>query len=163
MDMKIALDMFNGYQGILTGMMEGLPCERLAEQPPGVVNHPAWTVGHLAVGIDMALELMGEATVCPAGWSEKHAPGNVPSDDRSMYAGKDELMERYNAAHAALVAAVGKADEAVYAAEMPVEAYREFFPTIGHAVMYMLMSHEPAHVGQVAVWRRAAGLMPAGV
>lgn len=155
-----ALHFFGGFEGMLKEMVDPFPCERMAEQPEGVVNHPAWTIGHLATGIDMVLGMMGAETVCPAGWQATYAPGKPPVNDRGVFAKKDELLDRYSAAHAAMTAAVKGADASVLAAEMPVEDYRSFFPTVGHAAMYMLASHEPAHIGQIAVWRRAAGLLP---
>jgi hypothetical protein len=157
---RVALDLFEGYEGMLRGMVDPLPDERLAEQPHGVVNHPAWTVGHLAVGIDMVLELLGEPAACPDGWADAHAPGTVPTGDRSAFASKSVLLDAYTDAHRRLSGAMRRADPSALGAQMPVEAYRSFFPTVGHAAMYMLASHEPAHMGQLAVWRRAAGLMP---
>ena len=45
--------------------------------------------------------------------------------------------------------------------EHPSEDTRKFFPTIGAMVAFIMTSHEMDHLGQIAAWRRAAGLGPA--
>ena len=50
--------------------------------------------------------------------------------------------------------------EAGMSATLPDERYRDVFPTIGHAVVHILTGHAAVHVGQVSVWRRAAGYQP---
>ena len=37
------------------------------------------------------------------------------------------------------------------------------FPTLGHALVHVLVGHTAAHVGQLADWRRAMGLPPATI
>ncbi|MEM1098301.1 MAG: hypothetical protein AAGH92_05880 [Planctomycetota bacterium] len=48
-------------------------------------------------------------------------------------------------------------DPAVMSAEMPIESFRSFFPTIGHATLYLLCTHEATHYGQLQAWKRALG------
>ena len=43
-------------------------------------------------------------------------------------------------------------------AETPNEQTRAYFPTVGSMVVFIMTSHEMDHLGQVAAWRRAAGL-----
>ena len=44
------------------------------------------------------------------------------------------------------------------ARSLPAERYRDLLPTIGDAVLHILAGHTAIHLGQLKVWRRAAGL-----
>lgn len=161
MNLERSLDLFAGCQHQVTTFFEPLPDDRLAEQPAGVRNHPAWTMGHLSVAIDFALDLLGCGGVCPdSTWAERMGYDSLPSADRTAYPSREELLATYVKGHEALTAAVGGADASAFEAVMPIDEYRSFFPTIGHAVAYFLMSHEENHLGQMIAWRRAAGLAP---
>lgn len=134
-----------------------LPDERMAEQPYGVRNHPAWTVGHLVVSADYIARLLGEATAdVPAGYPVLFRPGTTPMADRSAYPSRDELLSRLRAVHAAADAAV-RHSYVARAGDPPPEELRGFAPTVGRIVTFLLAAHEPYHVGQLMVWRKAAG------
>ena len=157
MDTQIALHFFKGSQMQIERMLSPIPDERLAEQPNGVRNHPAWTLAHLCTGIDFGLQLLGQPTLAPKEWSDIAGIDTIPTDDRSRYPSKDELFSMYAKGHDTLDKAVRQAGDDVLSAEMPVAAFRDFFPTIAHGMTYFLLCHEPTHMGQLAVWRRAAG------
>ena len=157
MNTGVALDLFRGSAGQIEGLMAELPDARLAEQFGGAVNHPAWTIPHLCIGIDWGLMLLGKDGLAPKDWWEIVGPGTTPVAERGRYPGKDEVMAAFRSGHEALEAAVRGADASVMGQELPNEEYRAFFPTVGHAVGYFLMSHEPAHLGQLADWRRGLG------
>ncbi|MEM1166501.1 MAG: DinB family protein [Planctomycetota bacterium] len=162
MNPSLALDLFAGCQYQVIEFIDPLPDDRLADQPAGIRNHPAWTLGHLSLGIDLGLTLLGAPGVCPdATWGERMNFGTMPVADRSAYPSRDELLSTYAKGHEALTGAVREADASAFEAVMPVEDYRSFFPTIGHAIGYFLMCHEQQHLGQLVAWRRAAGLAPA--
>ncbi|MBZ0171879.1 MAG: hypothetical protein K8E66_05820 [Phycisphaerales bacterium] len=49
----------------------------------------------------------------------------------------------------------------VLASPFPVEAWRDDFPTLADAAVYVMAHHEGYHLGQITQWRRAAGFGPA--
>lgn len=158
MNTEVGLHFFNGALQQMEALLENVPDERWAEQPAGIRNHPAWTLGHVCCGHHFVLTLLGESSGVPKLWLETMNMGSTPVSDRSAYPAQDELWERYKAGHVSIERAVRAADAASFARENPVEAARSYFPTIGHGVAYFLQTHEPIHLGQLAVWKRAAGL-----
>lgn len=137
-------------------LMEGVPCERCADLA-GTTKHPAWIIGHLALASDMMGMLAGAELKHPQ-WQELYAPGAAPKPERSLYPKKAELMEALAEGHAALTPRIERMTTKDFEAVLPYEAYRSFFPTVGHAAVYFLASHEMYHLGQLSVWRNVAGI-----
>jgi hypothetical protein len=48
-------------------------------------------------------------------------------------------------------------DPAVLERPIPLERWTGRFPRIADATLYLMLSHEAAHLGQVSAWRRAGG------
>ncbi len=134
-----------------------VPDERMAEQFPGLPNHPAWSLTHLATAFDFTHVTLGGQRVCPAEWVEISKPGSTPQADRDVYAAKEELLAKYRDAGAALEETCRNADADLWQRESP-EALQSFAPTLGHLATFMLAGHDLYHLGQLMPWRRAAGL-----
>ena len=158
MNLEMALHFFGGSQGQIEQLVEGVPEARWAEQPGGIRNHPAWTIGHLCCGYHMTLSLLGRESGVPEAWLETMDIGTIPVADRGAYPTKDELLEAYRDGHAKLAAAAKAMTQEESERELPMEEFRSFFPTIGHVVVYILLSHDQNHLGQLVAWKRAAGL-----
>ena len=135
--------------------------EQMCGQPHGVVNHPAWSLGHLAGASVGALKALGHEASLPEGWGDTFKTGGIPSGDPSAYPSKDELLSTLESLHDRVAAAVKAADSATLAAPHPQEGMRKYFPTVGDHVVFLMTSHEMDHLGQLAAWRRAMGLGPA--
>lgn len=135
-----------------------VPDARWAEQPSGVRNHPAWTVGHLVVSADYVAHLLGEpASGAPEAYGGMFRPGTTPSAERGKYPSREELLGHLRSAHASAERAA-RAKLAAMGSRPAPEELRAFAPTLGRIVTFLLAAHEPYHVGQLMVWRRAAGL-----
>src|SRR5215207_9432721 len=52
--------------GITRRLVSDLTDDQMCAQPHGVVNHPAWSIGHLTVAADAAGRLLGLTPVLPA-------------------------------------------------------------------------------------------------
>ena len=139
-------------------LVKDLSAEQMAEQPGGVVNHPAWSLGHLVVSSDHLGKLLGLESDLPDGWSEIFKTGGEPSDDASAYPSKDEILGALKEQHARNTEAVKNLDASRFAEPHPDEGAREHFPTIGDMIIFLMTSHEMDHLGQIAAWRRAMGL-----
>jgi len=138
-------------------LMEGVPCERCADLV-GTSKHPAWIIGHLAVAGDLMNSMAGGESRLES-WQPLYTPGGEgPKADRAMYPKKAELMDALAERHVALTSRVKGMSDADFAKELPYEAYRSFFPTVGHAAVYMMAAHEMYHLGQLSVWRNVAGI-----
>ena len=132
----------------------------MVAQPGGVVNHPAWVVGHLAVTCQMLGEVAGVRPWLPEEWGRRFGTGSVPVADAAAYPAKEELLATLADAQARLTRAVEELDDAQLDAPFPDPAYRDVFPTVRHALTQVMVGHAAFHVGQVAVWRKAMGLPP---
>lgn len=143
--------------GYARELVADLPDEELAEQPVPGINHPAWLLGHLVIAADYGLTLLGRPAVAPEGWGALFNPGTVPDPNRATYPPKGELMNAYEAGHAAFDAAVAAADAGAVAAPNPVGFLKARFPTVALLLAHLLTTHEAAHLGQLSVWRRTMG------
>lgn len=141
-------------------LVADLPDERLARQPHGVVNHPAWIIGHLTHSCEAIAGELGLSSWLPDDWSRQFGTGSVPTADRSAYPAKAELLAALSDAQARVSDRLVVLGEAGMEVPLPDERYRAIFPTVGHAVVHILGGHAAMHEGQVSAWRRAAGYAP---
>ncbi len=144
--------------GLAERLVKDLSTEQMAAQPGGVINHPAWSLGHLVVSADHLGQLLGLDSDLPEGWSETFQTGGEPSGDASVYPSKDEILGALKAQHARNAEALKNTDASRFAEPHPNEGARKYFPTVGDMVVFMMTSHEMDHLGQLAAWRRAMGL-----
>ena len=144
--------------GFAEMLVKDLSAEQMVAQPGGVINHPAWSLGHLAVYSGDLGELLGLESNVPDGWSETFKTGGEPSGDPADYPSKEEILEELKQQHTRNTEAVKNFDTSRFADPHPDEGMRKYFPTRGDQIIFMMTSHERAHLGQIAVWRRAMGL-----
>ena len=146
----------------IESLIKDLTDEQMVQQPHGVVNHPAWTLGHLASVSNAVAMALGLESTFPTDWKKLFkAAGGVPDGGSvAVFPSKDRLLAELTAQHARVADAVANADPAFFAKEYPDERTRKYFPTIGDYVAYLMSAHEANHIGQLATWRRAIGLAP---
>ena len=144
----------------LRRLVGDVPDGELVRQPNGVVNHPAWVIGHLTFSCQALGGELGLAAWLPAAWEGRFGTGSVPTSDPSAYPPKSELLAALADGQARVSQRLSELGDAGLAAPLPDECYRAVFPTVGHAVVHILTGHAAVHVGQVSVWRRAAGYPP---
>lgn len=135
---------------------------QMVAQPNGIVNHPAWTMGHLVHSCEEIGGVIGVARWLPADWAKRFGTGSVPVADVGAYEGKEQLLEKLRDGQGRVTRAVEGLDEGRLEAPFPNPAYRVAFPTVRHALTQVLVAHVANHVGQVIVWRRAMGLRGMG-
>ncbi len=123
-----------------------------------MINHPAWSLGHLVVSADHLGQILGLESNLPDGWNKPFVAGGEPSGDLAAYPTKAELLNALKAQHARNTDAAKNADVATFGAPHPNEGTRKYFPTVGDQVTFLMTGHEMGHLGQIAAWRRAMGL-----
>ena len=139
-------------------LVKDLSTEQMATQPGGVINHPAWSLGHLVISADHLGQLLGLESNAPEGWSETFKTGGEPSGDASLYPSKEKLLGALQEQHARNAEAAKNFDTSRFAEPHPNEGTRKYFPTLGDQVIFLMTSHEMDHLGQIAAWHRAMGL-----
>ena len=73
-------------------LVADLTADQMCQQPHGVVNHPAWSLGHLASASVGLLKALGHDASLPVGWAEAFKAGGTPSSDPSGFPSKGELL-----------------------------------------------------------------------
>ena len=150
--------MLDFHYGRLQMMLKDIPDERMTEQPTGLVNHPAWQVGHIAIALDGGAKLLGQEGLKGEADREKYGFGSQPLPDRDQYPSKEELMADLKAVQDQLAAGFESATDEQLGGPNPVERVKDILPTLGDMVTFMATGHYGMHLGQTAAWRRAAGL-----
>ncbi len=139
-------------------LVADIPEDRMAEQPAPEVNHPAFILGHL-VGTDaFTAQILGIKTPpMPENWAKLFGLGAKPQADRRLYPTKAELLARLEDGHRLVTEAVAKLPAGRLAEPFPMEQMREFVPTLGDGLVFLMTAHEATHLGQLSAWRRVLG------
>ena len=132
--------------------------DQMCAQPHGLVNHPAWSLGHLAAAADRTAEILGLTSELPAGWRDTFKTGGIPSPDKSRFPGRDEIVGMLSHQHARVAQALSDVSPDALQRPNPHEHSRGHFPTVGDFAIFLMTAHEMDHLGQLAAWRRAMGL-----
>jgi hypothetical protein len=144
-------------------LLAGIPNGRAAEQPGGVINHPAWTLAHLNHYHPAILSLVAGEPVHDPG-DHPDAPrfdaGSTPVADPDQYPALPTLIADYRNGHEQIDRAMR--DMAPAQLQQPPGLARWVKPlaTTAGALNYLMLYHESTHIGQIMVWRRAAGFAP---
>ena len=160
--MKPVLHSFAYCLDYLREQVADVAAAEMVAQPNGIVNHPAWVVGHLTHTCQMLGGVVGVPEWLPADWADRYGTGSRPVADASRYEKKEDALAILGDAQSRLTEAVERLDDARLDEPFPDESYRDVFPTVRHAITQVLVGHTANHVGQVSVWRRAMGMPPMG-
>ena len=142
----------------LRRMVADLDEGQMVGQVGGVVNHPAWTIGHLAYSFESISGELGISPWLPEDWDQRFGTGARPLDDFNAYPRKADLLRALDDGRQRLVKTLTVISATDLARPLPDARYRDRMPTVGHALLHILASHTAMHVGQLVVWRRAMGL-----
>lgn len=146
----------------ITALVGDLTDDQMVQQPHGLVNHPAWTLGHLALVSNALATVLGLESTVPEEWRQLFRPAKQapPGGDASAFPSRDRLLAELTGQHARVADALANADPQFLARAHPNEKMRKRFPTIGDFANYLASAHEANHIGQLAAWRRAMGVGP---
>ncbi len=138
--------------------VEDIPQEKMNDLPSGLVQHPAWILGHLAMACDGVCKMLGALPGCPADWEPLFKMGSKPSSSGVQYPDKTALLEALEEGHDRVTKAFQDATDDALAQPMPDEIIRAMFPTTGNFVVFLMTGHEGMHLGQLMAWRRAQSM-----
>lgn len=139
-----------------------IPAERATEQPPGVVNHAAWTIAHLNHYHPAIMDLIQGRAVHDPGQhpdAARYDAGSTPIADPGAYPSWGDLVSRYDRAHADILEALGTVSHQTLAQPPGLARWAEAFADTASALQYLVVHHEAIHLGELTVWCRATGLL----
>ncbi|WP_425618470.1 DinB family protein [Anatilimnocola sp. NA78] len=146
-----------GYLHKVIGEMTDDQCRQVT---PGALNPPSHVLGHLATSNDSALRLLGQPAVCPKEWHALFGPSAIPPN-ADLYPKKQELLERFDAGHAAVCAAAANATEEAMNQPQPSKIFQDTpINTTGDLVALLMTTHLSLHIGQLSLMRRQLGHPP---
>ncbi len=126
--------------------------------PRGGANSPKWILGHLALGMDFGLMLLGSTPATLDAMMPTYGPGSpggaVGDDGRT----RTELLEHFRTAGDQFKAAVLAADPAIFAQKQSTPFLVEQLPTVGDLVAHVFTTHIALHMGQLSQIRRESGM-----
>ena len=92
-------------------------------------------------------------------WSDTYGMSSTPVADRAAYPSKSDLLVTLDRARARLARAWAEAPEEHLAKTNPLEPLvKGGVKTNREAGVFFLIFHEGTHLGQLAAWRKQAGM-----
>ncbi len=152
--LRLSADNLAYAEALISDVEDG----KMAEQPAGIKNHPAWTIGHLAVSQDFVIQLMEQPSAMEPSWLRLFGSGAAPTDDRLNFPIKSELLSVLKSQHEKAASAFREHFERRRGAPNPFPPLVARFPTLGDLVLHLMTTHEAMHLGQMSAWRRAKEL-----
>ena len=162
MTMKPVLHSFAYSLDYLREQVAEIAPQDMVAQPKGILNHPAWVIGHLTHACQMLSGTLGVPSWLPADWAARYGTGSAPVAEVGRYEPKDRALALLRDAQLRLTQAVERMSDAKFDTPFPDPSYRDVFPTMRNAMTQVMVGHTAFHVGQLSVWRKAMGLPPLG-
>lgn len=139
---------------LLMRYLAGFDDTNHTKQAPGLPNHLAWALGHLALTMHRASERIS-GTETPLAWNpEPFAFGSTPVADRNAYPRLDELKRRFEEGYKRLTDAIRATGDGALA-----ETVTWGNGTISKRdLAARMVFHNGVHAGQIIDLRRALGM-----
>jgi hypothetical protein len=140
-------------------LLDDLADEQMVLRPGGNMNHPSWILGHISIYYPVVSALLrGEPFDDPADHPLFGFRGRGPLPDLSAYGSKASQLKRFTEGHEAVAAALLSASRKQLHQRPSLPRWAEAYPTVEFMLPDLLLHHESMHIGQLSIWRRAAGL-----
>lgn len=140
-------------------LLDDLTDEQFVTRPGGAMNHPAWILGHASLYHPAAVALLaGKPFDDPKTNDLFGFAGRGPVDDIAPYGSKRAMVERFAEGHEQVAQALLNASAGAFTQKPSLERWAVMYPTVEFMLPDLLLFHESMHIGQISIWRRAAGL-----
>lgn len=149
-------NLFDMTRAMAASMASSIPDEHFNE-PRGGSNSPKWITGHLALGMDFGLSLLGEPADAIEAMMPMYGPGSPGGrvDDSRT---RDELVEHMRLAGDKLKEKVALASEEQLSQPQNTPFLLDELPTVGDLLGHVYTTHVALHTGQLSQIRRELGL-----
>lgn len=148
--------LFDAMRTMAAKMIEAYPEEQF-DQPRGDANSVKWIAGHLALGMEFGLNMLGEPTPHLEDLMPVYGPGSpggrVGDDGRTQAA----LVAELRSSGDRLKQAVQRMDPAVLETPNMTPFLANELPTVGDLLAHVYTTHIALHMGQISQMRREMG------
>jgi hypothetical protein len=140
-------------------LVADLTDEQFVLRPGGNMNHPALILGHLAKYHSVTVQLLnGQPVDDPKNDPLFGFAGQGPVDNIRPYGSKDKIVSWFSEGHENVAQALLAAQPEAFKQQPSLERWAKMYPTVEFMLPDLLIFHESMHIGQISIWRRAAGL-----
>ncbi len=140
-------------------LLEDLSDQQMVLRPEGKMNHPAWILGHVSIYHPIVVDLLAGRSFVDAKDDRLYGfAGQGPVDDLGVYGTKQSIVQRFADGHEQVAQALLAAKLADFQRPPSLERWAKSYPTVEFMLPDLLLHHESLHIGQLSIWRRAAGL-----
>lgn len=140
-------------------LLEDVTDEQMVLRPGGGMNHPAWILGHMSLYYPIVPALLnGEQFEDPADHELFGFRGRGPLPDTQEYGSKAAQVARMVEGHEQVAQAILNATDEQVNRPPSLLRWAAMYPTVEFMLLDLLLMHENIHIGQISIWRRAAGL-----
>lgn len=140
-------------------LVDDLTDEHMVLRPGGNMNHPAWILGHVGAYHPITLQLLaGEPVDDPKDNPLYGFAGHGPLDEIEPYGSKQAIVARFADGHEKVAQALLAAPVDAFRRPPSLDRWAKAYPTVEFMLPDLLLHHESLHIGQISIWRRAAGL-----
>jgi hypothetical protein len=144
-------------------LVDDLSDEQMVLRPGGNMNHPAWILGHAGLYHIAAVRLLaGEPLDDPKNDPLFGFAGQGPVDSLSAYGDKRAIVSRFAEGHEQVAQALLSATREQLVQRPSLARWAQAYPTVEFMLPDLILHHESLHIGQLSIWRRAAGLPAVG-
>ncbi|MEL6110209.1 MAG: DinB family protein [Planctomycetota bacterium] len=153
---ELKTQLFDLMRTMAGEMALSIPDEHFNE-PRGGSNSPKWITGHLALGMDFGLSLLGEPTDAIAEMMPIYGPGSSGGrveDSRT----REGLVEHLRSVGDTLKLKVASASEERLAQPQSTPFLANELPTVGGLLAHVYTTHIALHLGQLSQIRRELGM-----
>ena len=140
-------------------LVADLSDEQFVFRPGGNMNHPAWILGHVSLYHPATVQLLaGKPFDDPKSDRLFGFAGIGPLEDIQEYNSKQAMVSRFEEGHEQVAQALLHATPADFQRPPSLERWAKSYPTVEFMLPDLIIFHESMHIGQISIWRRAAGL-----
>jgi hypothetical protein len=142
-------------------LLADLTDEHMVLRPGKAMNHPAWILGHVSIYHPVVVDLLAGRPLVDVKDDRLYGfQGQGPVDDLSVYGTRDSIVQRFVDGHEQVAQALLAAKPQAFQQKPTLERWAKTYPTVEFMLPDLLLTHESHHIGQISIWRRAAGLPP---
>jgi hypothetical protein len=145
--------------GYALALLDDLTDQHMVLRPGRSMNHPAWILGHVSAYHPVVVDLLAGRPFADVKDDVLYGfAGQGPVDDVAAYGTKQSIVERFAEGHERVAQALLAAKPEDFQRRPSLERWAQAYPTVEFMLPDLLLHHESLHIGQISIWRRAAGL-----